>query len=639
MTSIFRLYGKLLQPWITVAAYFWMLEVTFCFASNDPEPFLDRAADCSAILWTLLFWVAAVVMVPWLSAAIFDRAILLAINEYVSTAALVVITALAFARWLFNWAAVVSAPSTITYILIGASLVLAIWVWLRWKRPPQRDGVAFSLNDAWYFCVLPVLVISATTIGFKVASHQRLLNASRASLGRNSRSLDLQKAAGRPNVVLIVADALRAQNMSLYGYARKTTPFLESFAQQSSVYTQMYSNSTSTRTSLTSILSGKHPFSHGRLTKFLPAYDSPENLLALLRDQGYTTAAITSNSDATLYLLGLVPYLVHGEYPNFRRLTLSWLRDLGVYPTSMGTRLYDELARFFPFLGFPHETMGYGSAEATLQRATQLIATLPQPYFLFIHIHEPHNPYETPVPFRNKYAKLSYRDVERKISSDYYGRYKTELQSFVDAHRDHYDEAIEYLDSELAKFLQSVNQSSKSDNTMLVLTGDHGESFERGFLNHGEDLYESSIHIPLIVKSPNQRDGEWSSTAVQSIDLAPTVVQALGLAAPPWMDCAPLFLRQSAEPREIVMVNYKDPSEKKIHDRPTKLAIRWRQYKLIVNCDVERAELYDLDQDIGEQVDLSARESGLTNELWKKLEQRLANQTHAVKMACALDTQ
>ena len=135
-------------------------------------------------------------------------------------------------------------------------------------------------------------------------------------------------------MVLIVADALRAQNMSLYGYARKTTPFLESFAQQSSVYTQMYSNSTSTRTSLTSILSGKHPFSHGRLTKFLPAYDSPENLLALLRDHGYTTAAITSNSDATFYMLGLVPYLVHGEYPNFRRLTLSWLRDLGVYPTS-----------------------------------------------------------------------------------------------------------------------------------------------------------------------------------------------------------------------------------------------------------------------------------------------------------------
>ena len=283
--------------------------------------------------------------------------------------------------------------------------------------------------------------------------------------------------------------------------------------------------------------------------------------------------------------------------------------------------------------------MGYGSAEATLQRANQLIATLPQPYFLFIHIHEPHNPYETPVPFRNKYAKLSYRDIERKISSDYYGRYKAELQSFVDAHRDHYDEAIEYLDSELAKFLQSVNQSSKSDNTMLVLTGDHGESFERGFLNHGEDLYESSIHVPLIIKSPNQRDGGRSSTAVQSIDLAPTVVQALGLAVPSWMDGVPLSLGQSAEPREIVMVNYKDPSEKKIHDRPTKLAIRWRQHKLIVNCDVQRAELYDLDQDIGERVDLSARENALTNELWKKLEQRLAKQTHAVKMECALNTQ
>jgi arylsulfatase A-like enzyme len=234
---------------------------------------------------------------------------------------------------------------------------------------------------------------------------------------------------------------------------------------------------------------------------------------------------------------------------------------------------------------------------------------------------------------------LDYRDVEKKISSDYYGQYKGDLQPFVDAHRDHYDEAIEYLDSTLAKFVQSVNQSSKPSNMMLVLTGDHGESFERGFLNHGEDLYESSIHVPLIIKSPNQRGGERSSMPVQSIDLAPTIVHALGLTVPQWMDGAPLYLGQRAESREIVTVNYKDPTEQKIHDRPTKLAIRWRHYKLIVSCDVRRAELYDLDLDPGEQLDLSTRESALANQLWKKLEERLAKQTHAVKMACVLNTQ
>ncbi len=139
--------------------------------------------------------------------------------------------------------------------------------------------------------------------------------------------------------------------MSLYGYHRKTTPFLDRFASESNVYTQMHANSTSTRPSLTTILTGKDPFSHGRLTKFLPVYDSPENLVALLRDQGYTTAAISSNADATFYYLGLIKYLVHGEYPNFRRLTLSFLRDNGVYPTNSGTRMYDEFARwFFPWV-------------------------------------------------------------------------------------------------------------------------------------------------------------------------------------------------------------------------------------------------------------------------------------------------
>ena len=639
MISVIRLYGKFLQPWITVAVYLWLIEVMSCFAINDPEPFLDRAADCSAILWTLLFYTSAAVIVPWLITLIFKSTTSLAINGYASTAIFILITALGFVRWLVNWTAVIGEPSAVTYILAGVSIVLALWAWRRRKRPPQRSEVAFTLSDAWNFCVIPVLVVSTMTIAFKVVTHQTLLNASRAALSRSSRLLDPQKAAGRTNVVLIVADALRAQNMSLYGYARKTTPFLESFAQHSSVYTHMYSNSTSTRISLTSILSGKHPFSHGRLTKFMPAYDSPENLVKLLRDNGYTTAAISSNSDATFQVLGLLPYVVHGEYPNFRRLTLSWLRDHGVYPTSPGTRLYDELARFFPFLGFPDETMGYGSATMTLQHATQMMATLPQPYFLFVHIHEPHNPYETPVPFRNKYAKLDYRDVERNISSDYYGRYKAELQPFVDVHRDHYDEAIEYLDSELAKFLQWVNQSSKSGNMMLVLTGDHGESFERGFLNHGEDLYESSIHVPLIIKYPNQWDSERSPTAVQSIDVAPTILHALGLAVPPWMEGVPLHPGQRADPREIVTINYKDPTDQKIHDQPTKLVIRWQQHKLIVSCDHQRAELYDLNLDPGEQVDLSARASALASELWMKLQQRLAKQTHAVKMSCALNMQ
>ena len=110
------------------------------------------------------------------------------------------------------------------------------------------------------------------------------------------------------------------------------------------------------------------------------------------------------------------------------------------------------------------------------------------------------------------------------------------MQPFVDAERDHYDEAIEYLDAELEQFVNALWRSPKSQNTLLVLTADHGESFERGFLNHGDDLYESSIHVPLVIKFPGQQKGERLFFPVQSIDIAPTIVETAGIAVPTWMD-------------------------------------------------------------------------------------------------------
>lgn len=298
--------------------------------------------------------------------------------------------------------------------------------------------------------------------------------------------------------------------------------------------------------------------------------------------------------------------------------------------------MYDELVRFAPFIGFPRRTLGYGAAEATFDLASQLISRLPQPFFLFVHVHEPHNPYWAAPPFRGKYTKIGYREADAKISSEYYNRYPPKLQPFVDVHRDHYDESIEYLDAELGKFIGFFEQNHKSKNSLLVITGDHGESFERGFLNHGEDLYETSIHVPLIVKFPGQKVGSRSSAPVQSIDIAPTILQAAGAAVPEWIDGIPLTGDESSSQRETVIVNYKDPEGEKVYDLPTKVAIEWEEHKLIVDCQSGKAELYDLAQDPGEVNDLSSRQSAQVNDLWKKLNQMLARQQTPRKFQCQL---
>jgi arylsulfatase A-like enzyme len=128
----------------------------------------------------------------------------------------------------------------------------------------------------------------------------------------------------------------------------------------------------------------------------------------------------------------------------------------------------------------------------------------------------------------------------------------------VDVHRDHYEEAIEYLDSELARFVRALAGNPKMRNSLLIITSDHGESFERGLFIHGEDLYESSVHVPLIIKYPRQDRGAISTVPVQSIDIAPTILGVIGVPIPTWMEGRPVTLDTNFEERETIMTNYKD---------------------------------------------------------------------------------
>ena len=628
------LYGQLLQQWLAVIVYLWLLQLVAVFGIHDPEPLLDQLADWSAILWTLAFWTVPGVSVAWVVALFVNQRTVLMLNDRAAKAALVLVTAFYFIRWLSVWAILFGNSETVAYALVSISVAMGLWAWRRRRNWHEHEPRGLSLHE-WYYVTFLVLVVAALALAIKV-------NGSIAQLRANQmvvrRAADLRfrhsEPQPLPNVVLIVADSLRSQNMSLFGYRRNTTPFLDRFAEKSNVFSQMYANSTSTRVSMTTILSGKHPFSHGRLTRLLPPYKSSENLVALLRDKGYTTAAITSNLEADFSYLGLTNYLVYGQYANFSRLTLSWLRDNGIYPTIPGNRMYEELSKFLPFLGFPERTSLYGPADDTLNRAARLLFDLPEPFFLFVHVYEPHSPYITPAPFRGRYAKLDYHEVEQKISSNNAVRYPADLQPFVDAHRDHYDEAIEFLDAELARFVQVIGNNPRNRNALLIITSDHGESFERGFFIHGEDLYETSVHVPLIIRYPDQDRGAKSAIPVQSIDLAPTILHAVGAPVPLWMEGRPLTLEASLRERAVIMTNYKEPDNRRVFDWPTKLAIRQRQYKMIVSCDVNRAELYDLRKDPNERTNLSRSKPLIVKNLWMRLQQALIDKKGTARMVC-----
>jgi arylsulfatase A-like enzyme len=627
MKRILTRYVEILIPWLSVTVYLWLLEAQAAFGT-DAEPLLDRLADSSAILWTLMLWAAALSGGILFVSSLFRISNVSKVNKLACNAGFIVVTAFHFIRWLHKWN--IRYPEGevfVGFLLVSCTLVTTLWVLKRRdKQRANRHSTFPTLHDCFYFATLPVIVSSALVLTVKIATEP----TSQGFVAHASSSENTEPKS-RPNIILIVADALRAQNMSVYGYSRKTTPYLEKFAEQSNLYIQMHANSTTTQPSMTTILSGRHPFSHGRLTRETPPYQDSRNLMRVLRDNGYATVAITSNRDASVYSLGLGSDLSQREYTNFSNLTLSWLRDAGVLPTAVGNRMYENLSIIFPFLGFPGSTLPYGSSDDTLDTAKKVVETLNSPFFLFVHLHQPHHPYYRSHAFRGVFS------VPDHSVPKFFHRYPPELQPLVSHYRDQYDESIQFLDAEFGKFMRFVEKSQSSGNLLILLTADHGESFERGYFSHGEDLYENSTYVPLLIRFPNQQHPRRVAGLVQSTDIAPTILNAIGLDIPNWMDGHALTEDGDPINAETTAVNFKHPVRGMHYPLPTKLAIWSGQYKMIVSCDGSKVELYDLAEDPGELVDLSSH-SATTVQLFKqRLTLHLSARSQRPVMKCSYD--
>ncbi|HEV8719022.1 MAG TPA: sulfatase [Candidatus Binatia bacterium] len=554
------------------------------------------------------------------------------LNRLAVKACLIVITALYFVRWLFTLQLYSAEHDVGLIALVIAAAGLAIWTFRRRRTSNvTEDTNLASLEDCFSFVALPIVIGAVVLVGVRVAGDGALAQKHATAVAFEP------KPEFRPNIILIVSDAIRAQSMSLYGHTRVTTPNLDRWSEAATVFLDAHSNSTRTPPSMTTILTGKLPWSHGRLTKVQPSYRSDENLLRLLRDQGYFVGAVTSNEDASINLLGLSSGLSNKETTTFEHLTLSWLRSHGVYPTPTGGRMYQNLSQFLWFLGYPGHTSFYGLAGDTLKAASDFVIRAKRPFFLIIHLHEPHDPYDVPLPFRGRYSIQSAANKRPEISSGHYGHYAAALQPAVDFYRDQYDEAIQYMDEQLAMFFREIEEQMPSRDYMLIFTGDHGESFERGFMNHGEELFESSTHVPLIIRFPRQVQGIRLPGLVQSTDIAPTVLSVAGIDMPRWMEGQALHPDKVPQSEATVAVNFKDPVGQKIYDLPTKLAIWSQSYKLIVSCDTGGVSLYNLAADPGESIDLSGTAPTVRKDIENSLKSVLAKQSRGRSFPCAIN--
>ena len=282
-----------------------------------------------------------------------------------------------------------------------------------------------------------------------------------------------------PNVIVITLDTTRADRMGFLGSKRGLTPNLDLLAGDAAVFTRAYSQAPLTPTSHSSILTGTYPQYHQVLTFPIPLAKTIPYLPAILKENGYSTAAVVG-AIATDYKWGV---------PGFER-------GFDTYDANFDIAGYTQQTRY--------QTVERRGGEVVTHALDWLSKHPHGPVFMWLHLFDPHTPYDPPEPYKTRYAKAPY------------------------------DGEIAYVDSVMGKFFRQLKASGLYDNTLVVLTADHGESLgAHGEEEHGIFLYDDTIHVPLVIKLPHDAAaGKRIESRVELVDIVPTVLSALGISVP-----------------------------------------------------------------------------------------------------------
>lgn len=358
-----------------------------------------------------------------------------------------------------------------------------------------------------------------------------------ASLG----AVPPHKKPSQPDVFLVTIDTLRADHVHCYGDEAIQTPALDSLAKEGIRFAQAFTPSPITNTSHTTILTGLLPSSHGVTDFAVPLAATHPTWAELLKPKGYHSAAFIGA--VILDSKSLAPGLDRGfdfydNFPEHAQTKSRWGRV---------------------------ERRG---ADVVQHAETWLTAHPTGPHFVWVHLYDPHDPYEPPAPYSETY--------------------KDRL----------YDGEIAYADSVLSNFIGYLKKHGWYENAIVVVVGDHGEGLgEHHEDTHGIFLYDSTTHVPLIVKLPAGANGAKVVDAqVRTIDILPTVLDLLHVGPPAQLDGKSLKAyfagAETADRTAIGETDY----PLRFGWAPLR-SVRSEGFKFI---EAPRPELYDLHADPGE---------------------------------------
>lgn len=441
-----------------------------------------------------------------------------------------------------------------------------------------------------------------------------------------------------PNVILLVVDTLRGDRLSCYGHRRRTTPRLDALAEEATVYTRAISPGAWTPPSHASMFTGTYPSRHG-VDRSHPYLDTALTTLPdWLHAEGYRTFGISSNywiSSATHYDRGFDVFYQSWQLLQAQAnpaLERQRRRDPG-YAGSPAPSAAERLratvnrvdAGFWrtccaPFMSVD---MGARRVNRVVQRWMRQWTNLDAPFFAFIHYMEPHLPYHPPARFVRRHLgareeRAAWR-VNQHALKFMSGQVAMSAEDF-ELLGALYDAEISYADECIGELVEGLRATGLLDQTLLVITSDHGENLgDHGLMDHMFSLHESIVRVPLVVRYPGGRPRGVDASLVQTLDIFPTVVAATGagrrnggaeigtqfqgMPLPPFgerREFAVSELREVQPPIPTLRKRY-GSFDWRTFDRSL-VAVRTATHKYVQGSDGSEA-LYALDVDPGETTD------------------------------------
>jgi arylsulfatase A-like enzyme len=401
-----------------------------------------------------------------------------------------------------------------------------------------------------------------------------------------------------PNIVLITIEAFRSDHVNLYGYTkRQVTPNIDRLSGLGVTFKKNYTQSSWTNPSIASIFTSLHPQQHGLTDGKSILAGSVKTLPKILKKSGYRTITVCPNPHASNPGYGFDEVITMGFLKN-----RNYVSPLFPSAATISGRLfwYLRLNKLLPLipLDFSNWWADAEAINALVKRKIQ--RALSKPFFLHVHYNEPHHPY-----FEHPYKKLQF---------DLHTRWNLEQTL------DRYDNEIRFVDRAIGE----LNIMLEDENTLMVLTSDHGEEFlDHGGWIHRRTLFNEVLNVPLtFVYTGKLPSGKIIETSVRSIDIAPTILELIGVVPPEDFEGRSLMpLIKGTETDNRIVISQLESRVSQYN------AIIIDNYKLIkmnlFNALMKKNFLFRLDEDPGENKNVIGAYPEIAAKLDAELTKRL----------------